>query len=316
MITVISKVFSIFLIMAVGFVLYRKNVFPVAATKYFVDLLLLVTTPCMILTSITSREFDASMAVSTAQTLILTCGFFAVSAFIGWILFKTVFKKTPKQDIGVYIFGFASVNNGFMGFPVTQAIFGGDIFYLMVLHNIILSLYLYGAGPLILSMHHEGPKMDFVSLTKKMANPSIIFSIWGIIMLFCGLQLPDMIFDTVDTIGQITVPLSMLLVGMQLGDADLKHIFSNITLVLMSLIKMLALPLVTFLLVNWLPIADTVKICLIFGASFPTAVVTSAIAVIENKNSTLSAECIAVATLISLVTIPVVALFLNGYYGL
>lgn len=316
MITVISKVFSIFLIMAVGFVLYRKNVFPVAATKYFVDLLLLVTTPCMILTSITSREFDASMAVSTAQTLILTCGFFAVSAFIGWILFKTVFKKTPKQDIGVYIFGFASVNNGFMGFPVTQAIFGGDIFYLMVLHNIILSLYLYGAGPLILSMHHEGAKMDFVSLTKKMANPSIIFSILGIIMLFCGLQLPDMIFDTVDTIGQITVPLSMLLVGMQLGDADLKHIFSNITLVLMSLIKMLALPLVTFLLVNWLPIAETVKICLIFGASFPTAVVTSAIAVIENKNSTLSAECIAVATLISLVTIPVVALFLNGYYGL
>ena len=70
MITVISKVFSIFLIMAVGFVLYRKNIFPVAATKYFVDLLLLVTTPCMILTSITSREFAASLAVSTAQTLI------------------------------------------------------------------------------------------------------------------------------------------------------------------------------------------------------------------------------------------------------
>ena len=79
---------------------------------------------------------------------------------------------------------------------------------------------------------------------------------------------------------------------------------------------MLLLPLIIFLLVNWLPIADTVKVCLIFGAAFPAAVVTSAVAVIENKNAILAAECIAVTTLISIVTIPVIAMLISAFYGL
>lgn len=315
MFTIISKVISIFLIMAVGFVLYRKNVFPAASTKYFVDLLLLVTTPCMILSSITSKEFDSSMAMSTVQVLLLTCGFFAVATFIGLILFKTVFRKVPKEDLGVYVFSFASVNNGFMGFPVTQAIFGGDIFYFMILHNIILSFYMYGPGPMILNINHSGGKMDLKTIVRKVSNPSIIASVAGLIMLVCGLHLPEMLFDTVSTIGDITVPLSMLVVGMQLGDTDIGNIIRNKTLVIMSFLKMLALPMVIFLLVNWLPIADTVKVCLIFGSTFPAAVVTSAIAVIENKNATLAAECIAVTTLISIATIPVVALLISGFYG-
>ena len=316
MFTIISKVISIFLIMAVGFFLYRKGIFPASATKYFVDLLLLVTTPCMILSSITSREFDSSMAFSTIQVLVLTCVFFAVATLTGWILFRTVFRKAPKKDLGVYIFTFASVNNGFMGFPVTQAIFGGDIFYFMILHNIVLSFYLYGPGPLILNINHSGAKFNLKTVIRKSANPSIIMSIVGLVMLVCGWHLPDMIFDTVSTIGDVTVPLSMLVVGMQLGDTDIEHIVRNKTLVLMSFLKMLLLPLIIFLLVNWLPVADTVKVCLIFGAAFPAAVVTSAVAVIENKNAVLAAECIAVTTLISIVTIPVIAMLISAFYGL
>ena len=42
----------------------------------------------------------------------------------------------------------------------------------------------------------------------------------------------------------------------------------------------------------------------------------SAVAVIENKNAVLAAECIAVTTLISIVTIPVIAMLISAFYGL
>ena len=78
---------------------------------------------------------------------------------------------------------------------------------------------------------------------------------------------------------------------------------------------MFTLPLLLFLTVNWLPISDDVKVTTIFAASFPTAVVVSALAVMENKNSLLAAESIALTTLISVASIPVCALVLTGFYG-
>ena len=69
---IISKISAIFLIMAVGFFLNKLKVLPSEATKYFVDLLLMVTTPCMILAYITSKEFNPETAASTLQIFI--CG--------------------------------------------------------------------------------------------------------------------------------------------------------------------------------------------------------------------------------------------------
>ena len=135
-------------------------------------------------------------------------------------------------------------------------------------------------------------------------------------MLFAGLHLPKLIFDSVELVGDITVPLSMLVVGMQLGESNIGRIIKNKSLVLMSILKMTVVPALVFLLVNWLPLTDEVKVTAVFAAASPTAVVTSALALMEKKNSLLSAEAIALTTLISVGVIPVTALLLSAYYGL
>ena len=78
--------------MAVGFFLNKLKVLPSEATKYFVDLLLMVTTPCMILASITSKEFNPETAASTLQIFICGISFFAVSFLLGWFLCKKILK--------------------------------------------------------------------------------------------------------------------------------------------------------------------------------------------------------------------------------
>ena len=313
---VFGKILSIFMIIAVGFTANKADIMPMAANKYLVGLLIRVTCPCMIVASITSNELREDTLSLSLQTLIGAVIFFTVSALVGWFICAKIVKVLPRENIGVYTYSFGSINSGFIGFPITLALFGSSILYLMVIHNVLLSLYLYTFGIMLVNIGASGRKLDFKGFLNSFKNINSIAAGVSIIMLFMGLKLPTVIFDCVDMIGDATTPLSMLIVGMQLGDCDFGEVLKNRKLLGISLLKMLLLPVLTFLLVNWLPLDVSVKVCLVFAASFPVAVAVVPVTSEQNRDSLIAAEMVAITTLFSLAVIPAVATFLLGYYGL
>lgn len=313
---VFGKILSIFMIIAVGFAANKADIMPMAANKYLVGLLIRVTCPCMIVASITSNELREDTLSLSLQTLIGAVIFFTVSALVGWFICAKIVKVLPRENIGVYTYSFGSINSGFIGFPITLALFGSSILYLMVIHNVLLSLYLYTFGIMLVNIGASGRKLDFKGFLNSFKNINSIAAGVSIIMLFMGLKLPTVIFDCVDMIGDATTPLSMLIVGMQLGDCDFREVLKNRKLLGISLLKMLLLPVLTFLLVNWLPLDVSVKVCLVFAASFPVAVAVVPVTSEQNRDSLIAAEMVAITTLFSLAVIPAVATFLLGYYGL
>lgn len=304
------------MIIAVGFAANKADIMPMAANKYLVRLLIRVTCPCMIVASITSNELREDTLSLSLQTLIGAVIFFTVSALLGWVLSAKLIKVEPSSNVGVYTYAFGSINSGFIGFPITLAIFGSGILYLMVIHNVVLNLYLYTFGIMLVNLGASGGRLDFRGLLNSFKNINAIAAIFSIFMLFAGLKLPAVIFDCVDMIGDATTPLSMLIVGMQLGDCDFREVLKNRKLLCISLLKMLLLPVLTFFMVNWLPFAAEVKVCLIFAASFPVAVAVVPVTSEQNRDSLIAAEMVAITTLFSLAVIPAVATFLLGYYGL
>ncbi len=312
---IFSKIAAIFIIMALGLIINKAKVIPSEATHYFVTMLVWVTTPCMIYSSITTREYDPSILTVTLQMFALSLLFFAIAPAIGFFLSKKVFK-VPLEDLGVYTASYGGINNGFMGFPITQAIFGPTIFYYMVISNICLNIYMYSACPLILHLGDKSKKFSIKYLIRNLLNPATVVCFISMIMLVNGWQLPKVIFDSIDMVGEITVPLSMLVVGMQLGNSDAIKVLKDTKLVATSVLKMLTLPIIMFLIVNWLPIDVGVKICVIFAATFPCAVIVSSLTLLEGKNFKLASEMVALTTLISVVTIPFVAVLLTSFYGI
>ena len=315
MIIVLKKIISIFIITFVGFIANKKGILPNQSNRYLVDLLMMITTPCMVLASITSTELTEDTVKTTLLMILFSVLWFAASAFLSWVLCIKILKMKDHPDAGVYMAGVTTINNGFMGFPITLALFGEDVFFYMVLFQMMLTIYLYSGCIMQVDYGHKR-KMDLKLTLKQLANPCSMSAVLGIIMLFLGLHLPDMIFETVDSIGSITVPLSMLVVGIQLGSSKISTVIHNRNLVLTSVLKMIFWPVLTFLAVNWLPLPLSMKLALIFGSVFPTAVAVVAVTSMENRNAVLAAEMIAFTTMISIVTIPVSALLLLGYYGL
>lgn len=317
MTVVLGKILSVFLIIAVGFGANRLGVLPSEANKYMSNILMFITSPCLILSSITAKELTRETAVATVELIIGSCLWFVVFTLIGYYLCTRLLKVQPASDTGVFIFLFASLSNGFMGIPITMVLFDSDVLYLMILHSTVLAIYLYAAGlPLVHIGTEKNRGFSRETLLIIFKNPATICAAAAIVMLFTGLKLPSVVFDCVEMVGGFTTPLSMLIVGIQLGDSNLKRIVKNKTLLTLSVIKMAALPVLTFFMVNWLPIGVNTKVCLIFGAVFPAAVGTVAVTGAEGENALVAAEGVVLTTIISFVMIPLTATALITYYGL
>lgn len=139
-------------------------------------------------------------------------------------------------------------------------------------------------------------------------------AIIGFIIFFGGIQLPEIVTDFFNTTGDATIPISMIVVGIQLGNSNLKKIIKNGRLILASILNVTVMPFLTFLAVNWLPLTNPGKLILVFAAAFPCAVVTVAVATKEGRNADLMAEGVALTTLLSMITLPITAILLMHLY--
>ncbi|MCI8647629.1 MAG: AEC family transporter [Firmicutes bacterium] len=313
MVVILTKIIIIFAMAGVGFAANRLKVLPDESNPHLIALLMNITAPCMLLTSITGKELTPSTLVATLQVLGGTVLFFLAGMAVSYVLVRGM--KAPKADQGVYMSILTTVNTGFMGFPISKAAFGNDGLYFMAISNIILNIYLYSLGIIQLNMG-SGKFKGLAATLKPMLNPCAISAVIGIVMLFCGLHIPSAVNEFLVAIGDITVPLSMIVVGVQLGGSDIRQVLRNRRLLAVTLMSLILWPLLTFLAVNWLPLEQMAKLTLIYASAFPSAVIIVALAAQEGKNAQLAAEGVASTTLLSMGSLPVITMLLTAYFGM
>ena len=148
-----------------------------------------------------------------------------------------------------------------------------------------------------------------------MLNPCTFGIIIGVIMLVAGIKPPTAIDEVVTSLSDATVPISMIIVGVQLGSSRIIEMLKNKYIFLINIAAMIISPVLTFFIVEQFDFLQTgVKVILIFASVFPTAVVPAAIAEKMGKDPTRLAEIVSVTTAFSLITIPLISAFLMGYY--
>lgn len=310
---IVTNIAAIFIIMGVGFFANKTGLLPEKANDYLSPLLIKITSPCMIFSNIVSMDTGEGMLKEVLTMVAGAAVFFAMASVIGCILCVKILKLKEDKNCGVYILLFATINNGFMGLPITKAIFGDEALFFMVFSQMTLLIFVFGPGIAIINSGEkkEKSRMDRI---KDMFGPNTIAAILGILVMIMGVELPEIIIKPVDMIGDITTVLAMLVIGIQLGNSNFREIKENKALMIESSVKMILLPTAMFLIVNWLPISNVIKLVLVFSAAFPSAVTVSPVAVTEGKDGTLAAEGVALTTLISVLTIPVTAMILSLIY--
>jgi len=311
---IIIKVSVVFVYLLIGYICNKLRVVPIEAYKYMTSLILNVTAPCLMVASVTQQELKSGMLGNTIIAFLISAvGFFILIPVTMWIA-RRFRGLEHRDDANVLAVGMTASNCGFMGMPIAQSVFGNPLFYYFVIQNAAYNLYMFSGSIMHLHLGEESSHSRRRSLKEtlcQMVNITNIALIFAIILLFAGLHLPDYIFGIVDTIGDTTIPLSMIMVGVQLAECDLKKILSNRRLYFVSFAKLIMIPALVLLVVWFLPIDRTIKLSTILIVAFPTAVISAAIAEQEGKNSKLMAEVVASTTFLSIITLSLWILFLS-----
>ena len=312
MLVIASKVLSIFILMLVGFVIYKAGVLGDDAFKPITSLLMSVTCPCLIVSSLYSKEVSKSMLGETISVLVCVMLFYLISSALTY-LFVRITKLGEREDIGVYIAAVAATNSGFMGFPIVKSLYGNDMLYLMVMGNMMLNVYLMWMEPSILTIGTDA-KASAKDMIRTLRTPLVLSIILGIVLMLLHIRPTGVIDEAVVMIGEVTIPISMIMVGMRLGAVNFKEIISRDNIII-SLFAMIVVPALILLMIHPIGIiTDNVKVIVVMTAALPTAVLAAIITEQYGKNSVLMSELVSLTTLMSVGTIPVTALILELLY--
>lgn len=315
MLLIFSKVLVVFIYIGVGFIANRLKVLPEESVKHFISLVMGITVPCLMISSITGQEINGSMYRNTILVLALGAVIYIVTAVLTTFISDRVFPDKEQQDRNVLASAMTGCNSGFMGLPIASAVFGKLVFYYLAIQTIVNNTYLFVVS--LSQLHHREGKRSSKSLREKLSplvNPTSIATVVAAIMLFAGLHLPEYVMGIVEPLGDATIPLSMILVGVQLGGTDFGSLLSDKDLLITSAVKLILMPAIALLILTPFPVDPVVKLTSLLAVCFPSAVIGVAVAAQEGKNSQLMAEAVAVSTLLSVITLPLWIMLISRLY--
>ncbi|MGN1381601.1 MAG: AEC family transporter [Eubacterium sp.] len=313
MLIVFIKVFTIFAMTGVGYAANKLKVLPDESAVPLTSLLINISTPCLIINSMGGTQLTAQTLRDTISVLVVSACVMFITGLLSILIVK-ILRWKPVEDQGCVMAILTSINTGFLGFPVAKAVFGNKIFYLFVIQNIVLNFYMY-SGLIIQLNFGQKSKLSGKQMLRAMCTMPMFATIAGCIILFARIRLPQPVMTFFSTMGDMTIPLSMVLVGVLLGKSHLASLITNKKLVIICLLADLLMPAISYPLVNWLPISAAAKLTCIYAEAFPCAVITAAIAEQQHKNGQLLSEGIALSTFFSLGTLPLVTVVLMHIYG-
>ena len=296
----INQVIVLFIIMVVGFYAKKKKFLNAETDKGLTELLINITLPFMIVTSF-NIKYEAEMVSNAKQILIYSFLIHISLIFISRLFFFKFAKG--KQQVFRFITIFSNV--GFMGYPVLESIYGGMGVFYAAIFNIPFNLLVWTIGVML----YTGEK-DFKSIRKALTNPALMAVCIGMIFFIFSIRLPVPVESSLKLIGSTTTPISMIIIGSILAGLKYKHIFSDLSIYYASAVRLLIIPVIVYVVLKLLKADEMLlNICVILQA-MPAAVTTAIIAEKYGGDGLLASQCVFITTIVSVITIPIVILFL------
>ncbi|UEL48117.1 AEC family transporter [Terrisporobacter hibernicus] len=293
---IVNQMLVLFIVMIIGYITNKKNILDVNVNKKISSLLLNITAPALILSSVVNRDKagDPKLVLDIAVLAIIL---YAILPFLGIVLAKIL--KVPKEDENLYQFMTIFSNVGFVGFPVIESIFGSEAVFFAAIINLVFNVFCYSYGIYLIS---ESNKLSFD--IKTLINPGIIVSIIAIIIYITNIEVPLVIKETTSMIGGITTPLAMMLIGSSLGEIPIKEVFLEKRLYPYTFIKQIIMPIIFFLILKPFVTNELILGIIIIVSAMPVATITIMFCNEYEGNISLASKTIFITTLCSVVTIP------------
>ena len=292
--TVVGKVAVIMPLIVVGYFVTKRGIFTERGASEVTTLLIKLVTPCVIVNS-----FLGNTGTLGAYELLMAMALPALWMAAALGISLLAFRKEPPERQKVLRFSVLFSNTGFMGIPLVQGIVGdaGVIYasFGVVVFNILCWTYGY-------SMMSGGAKLNLKTI---LLNPGIVGLLFGLPLYFLRLELPGILAEPVGYLADLNTPLAMLVVGSYIAKVDLHSFISDFSVYKASFLRLLLCPGVFLLMLLLLRPREDLFLSNMIQASAPVAANSVLFAVQFKRDSELASKLVAVSTVLSILTIPV-----------
>lgn len=290
---IFDQVALMMMLMLAGGIAFRCKWINESGVRQISNLLLYVVNPMTMIAA-----YQTTFTLEKLRDLSVTFVISAITLIIGVLVAKFLFGNLE----GVEKFGICFSNCGFMGIPLIKAVLGdGAVFYLsayLVAANLIT--WTYG---IYLVTHDKA----YLSVKKAILNPGTLSVIAGLLLFFSPVKLPELLYNGVNTLGNLNTPLAMIVLGSYIARIPLKQLILSRHIYFVSALRLIVYPLATLALLCLIPNSlYTIKITIYIASVAPAAVNTMLFAIQFGGNSEKGASFVSMSSILSMLTMPVI----------
>ncbi len=286
---VLSVVLPVVITVAVGF-LWTRYGYPLNS-KELTALIADVATPCLIVSTFQSSKlsFDAFAAMAGA----------AVTAIVLFAALGALILKAASLRIRTFLPSIAFPNAGNLGLPLSLYAFGPEGLGYAIAYFSISSVANYTLGQMIAAGQANW---------RGLARLPILYAVaLGIALSFWNVELPQWAGTTIALIGNVTVPLMLLMLGSSLSQLK---VASSGRALFVSCVRLGLGAAVGVAVAAALGLSGPLRAVLILQCANPVAVYNYLFAQRWNNEPEEVAGVVVLSTLLSILTIPLLLTWL------
>lgn len=291
-----TKMLLLILTVLVGYFANKRNLIDKIFTARLSAFLLDVTVPAVLLSSGMSDNISFTPG-KLFQLFFLAVAILLISGIISF--FVPFILKAEPEEAGTYRVLTTFPNSIFMGYPMVSAFFGSSAIIYPAVFAIPFNIAIFAISPLLF-----GEKSRNKICLKDIFNKCTVFSLLAMVLILLPVQMPKLMKDLCSSIGSITSPLALIIIGSNLADMSLKESFQNLKLYAFSLIRLVVLPLTCFLLLKPFTSDPVILGCATIMAGLPSAATATLVASKYGGDELLSSQGVVMTTVFSVVTVP------------
>jgi len=295
------KIFQLFLIMILGFVLVRAKLMKSEDSAVLSKLSLYLFMPAVII-----NAFNVEMTNDILMGLIIA---FFVAILIHIILLmldcvlKKIFKTTNLERASILY-----SNAGNLIVPIVTYVFGEEWLIYSSAYLIVQLIFLWTHGVRLFSDKK-------ISLKEILLNINMLAVISGFVIMFLGVRLPNFISEITSSLGAMLAPAGMITAGMLAASVDFGKMLKNKRLYIVMMARLIICPVIIMFLLKGIslivraPNVDTVMLISYLASITPTASTIMQFSQIYGKDSYYATAINAVTTIGCIITMPLLIMF-------
>ncbi|MBR6842399.1 MAG: AEC family transporter [Prevotella sp.] len=296
---------TLFALVVVGYIAGKLGYLGGDFDRQLSRLVINITCPALILSSamtgeLPDRQFILPLLLISLVTYIILTG----AAFL---LPRYLTKK--KDDEGAIGFALMFGNVGFMGYPVVASIFGHEaVFYAAVL-NVVNTFAVFTVGTILITGRSDVEQKRF---EKKVLYSTPMLAAY-LTMAIVALEIdniPEAISQPLTMLGNITVPAALLIIGSSMSNLSLRTMLGNATVYTTTLFRLAILPVGIHFVMRALGFSPFVVNINTLVIAMPVATYGTILCLKYQKDTTMITEVTFITTLLSMISIPLLVMFL------